>query len=122
MEFDQLREYREGDSLRKIDWKASQHLGKLISRDYQDERDQQAHDCRGPTSGPHDERLLVDGTRATARGRPDRHASTSRRVGSNFRFGVFHNYGTRRYGKTKQVTRMTEQARAGRNSFRAAGT
>jgi len=41
MEFDQLREYREGDSLRKIDWKASQHLGKLISRDYQDERDQQ---------------------------------------------------------------------------------
>ena len=41
MEFDQLREYREGDSLRKIDWKASQRTGKLISRDYQDERDQQ---------------------------------------------------------------------------------
>jgi uncharacterized protein (DUF58 family) len=41
MDFDQLREYREGDSLRKIDWKASQRLSKLISRDYQDERDQQ---------------------------------------------------------------------------------
>jgi uncharacterized protein (DUF58 family) len=41
MDFDQLREYREGDSQRKIDWKASQRLGKLISRDYQDERDQQ---------------------------------------------------------------------------------
>jgi uncharacterized protein (DUF58 family) len=41
MEFDQLREYREGDSLRKIDWKASQRQGKLISREYQDERDQQ---------------------------------------------------------------------------------
>jgi uncharacterized protein (DUF58 family) len=41
MDFDQLRAYREGDSLRKIDWKASQRLNKLISRDYQDERDQQ---------------------------------------------------------------------------------
>lgn len=41
MEFDQLREYREGDSLRKIDWKASQRMHKLISREYQDERDQQ---------------------------------------------------------------------------------
>lgn len=41
MDFDQLREYREGDSQRKIDWKASQRLNKLISREYQDERDQQ---------------------------------------------------------------------------------
>jgi uncharacterized protein (DUF58 family) len=41
MDFDQLRAYREGDSLRKIDWKATQRLNKLISRDYQDERDQQ---------------------------------------------------------------------------------
>jgi uncharacterized protein (DUF58 family) len=41
LDFDQLREYREGDSLRKIDWKASQRMGKLISREYQDERDQQ---------------------------------------------------------------------------------
>jgi uncharacterized protein (DUF58 family) len=41
LDFDQLREYREGDSLRKIDWKASQRMQKLISRDYQDERDQQ---------------------------------------------------------------------------------
>jgi uncharacterized protein (DUF58 family) len=41
MDFDQLREYREGDSQRKIDWKASQRMGKLISREYQDERDQQ---------------------------------------------------------------------------------
>jgi hypothetical protein len=30
--------------------------------------------------------------------------------------------GTRRYGKTKQGRRLTEQARAGQNSFRAAGT
>lgn len=41
LDFDQLREYREGDSQRKIDWKASQRLHKLISREYQDERDQQ---------------------------------------------------------------------------------
>ena len=40
MEFHQLREYREGDALRQIDWKASARVRKLISRDYQDERDQ----------------------------------------------------------------------------------
>jgi len=40
-EFQQLREYRTGDSMRQIDWKASQRARKLISRDYQDERNQQ---------------------------------------------------------------------------------
>jgi uncharacterized protein (DUF58 family) len=40
-EFQQLREYRVGDSMRQIDWKASQRARKLISRDYQDERNQQ---------------------------------------------------------------------------------
>lgn len=41
LEFHQLREYREGDMLRQIDWKASSRLRKLIAREYQDERDQQ---------------------------------------------------------------------------------
>jgi uncharacterized protein (DUF58 family) len=41
LEFNQLREYRDGDSLRQVDWKATSRLGKLISREYQDERDQQ---------------------------------------------------------------------------------
>lgn len=40
-DFHQLREYREGDSLRQVDWKATARLRKLISRDYQEERDQQ---------------------------------------------------------------------------------
>lgn len=40
LEFHQLREYRKGDMLRQIDWKASSRLKKLISREYQDERDQ----------------------------------------------------------------------------------
>ncbi|VAW80049.1 putative membrane protein [hydrothermal vent metagenome] len=39
-EFQQLREYRLGDSLKKIDWKATSRMNKLISREYQDERDQ----------------------------------------------------------------------------------
>nr|WP_242471062.1 DUF58 domain-containing protein [Thiocystis violacea] len=39
-EFHQLREYRLGDSLRQIDWKATSRVRKLISREYQDERDQ----------------------------------------------------------------------------------
>lgn len=41
LEFHQLREYREGDSLRQIDWKATSRLRKIIAREYQDERDQQ---------------------------------------------------------------------------------
>ena len=40
-EFHQLREYRIGDSLRQVDWKASQRTRKLVSRDYQHERNQQ---------------------------------------------------------------------------------
>lgn len=39
-ELHQLREYRDGDALRQIDWKATARVRKLISRDYQDERDQ----------------------------------------------------------------------------------
>lgn len=41
MEFHQLREYRQGDSLHQMDWKATARRRKLIARDYQDERDQQ---------------------------------------------------------------------------------
>ncbi len=40
-DFRQLREYRDGDSQRTIDWKASARARKLISREYQEERDQQ---------------------------------------------------------------------------------
>jgi len=40
-DFYQLREYRPGDSLRQIDWKATSRYRKLIAKDYQDERDQQ---------------------------------------------------------------------------------
>ena len=41
MDFHQLREFREGDSLKQIDWKASSRMRKMIAREYQDERDQQ---------------------------------------------------------------------------------
>jgi uncharacterized protein (DUF58 family) len=41
MDFHQLREYRIGDSLRRIDWKATSRMHRLISREYQDERDQE---------------------------------------------------------------------------------
>lgn len=39
-EFHQLREFRDGDSMRQVDWRATARHGKLISREYQDERDQ----------------------------------------------------------------------------------
>ncbi len=39
-EFHQLRAYQRGDPLRQIEWKASARLRRLISREYQEERDQ----------------------------------------------------------------------------------
>lgn len=41
LEFRQLREYVAGDMLRQVDWKATSRRQKLISREYQEERDQQ---------------------------------------------------------------------------------
>ncbi|MCW8156465.1 DUF58 domain-containing protein [Stutzerimonas stutzeri] len=41
LEFHQLREFREGDTLRQIDWKATARARTPIAREYQDERDQQ---------------------------------------------------------------------------------
>lgn len=40
MEFNQLREFREGDTLKQVDWKATARLGSPISREYQEEKDQ----------------------------------------------------------------------------------
>jgi uncharacterized protein (DUF58 family) len=40
-EFLQLREYRAGDSQRQIHWQASAKYRKLITKEYQDEKDQQ---------------------------------------------------------------------------------
>mgnify|MGYP005850063777 CR=1 FL=1 len=39
-DFDQLRDYREGDSLRRIDWHSTSRLRRLIAKDYREERDQ----------------------------------------------------------------------------------
>jgi len=40
LDFLELREYREGDSLRQIDWKSTSRMNKTISREYQVEQDQ----------------------------------------------------------------------------------
>lgn len=39
-EFNQLREFREGDTLKQIDWKATARVGEPITREYQEEKDQ----------------------------------------------------------------------------------
>jgi len=39
-EFHQLREYRQGDPQRAIDWKATARTARLIAREYEEERDQ----------------------------------------------------------------------------------
>jgi uncharacterized protein (DUF58 family) len=39
-EFHQLREYRQGDPQRALDWKATARTARLIAREYQEEKDQ----------------------------------------------------------------------------------
>jgi uncharacterized protein (DUF58 family) len=41
LEFHQLREFREGDTLRQMDWKATARKKMPVAREYQEERDQQ---------------------------------------------------------------------------------
>ena len=41
LEFHQLREFRQGDSLRQIHWQATAAQRRLISKEYEDERNQQ---------------------------------------------------------------------------------
>jgi len=58
-EFQELRDYRVGDSLRKVDWKATARAGRLMSRQYRDESHQQVVlmlDC-GRRMLAHDDRL-----------------------------------------------------------------
>jgi len=40
MEFESLRDYGEGDDYRKVDWKASARRGKLVVREYEQEKNQ----------------------------------------------------------------------------------
>jgi uncharacterized protein (DUF58 family) len=69
-DFRQLREYRVGDPVRHIDWRATQRLSKPIVREFQDERDQcvmflvdcgrrmRADDRRGAIGGTHFDQVL----------------------------------------------------------------
>jgi uncharacterized protein (DUF58 family) len=69
-DFKQLSEYRVGDSVRHIDWRATQRMGKPIVREFQDERDQcvmmlidcgrhmRADDRHGPKSSTHFDQVL----------------------------------------------------------------
>ena len=41
LDFHQLRDYQLGDTLRQVDWKATSRRRRIISREYQEERDQQ---------------------------------------------------------------------------------
>jgi uncharacterized protein (DUF58 family) len=63
LEFHQLREYRQGDAPRAVDWKATARAGKLISREYEDEKDQRVLlvvDC-GRRMAAKDEAAADDG-------------------------------------------------------------
>lgn len=62
-EFHQLRDYHEGDSLSQVDWKATSRQNRLITREYQEERDQTIliiPDCSLRTSVVDGELPLLD--------------------------------------------------------------
>jgi uncharacterized protein (DUF58 family) len=65
MEFQQLREYRQGDPQRAIDWKATARTARLISREYEEEKDQRlllAIDCGRRMASKDDELSHFDHT------------------------------------------------------------
>ncbi len=69
-DFKQLSEYRVGDPVHHIDWRATQRMGKPIVREFQDERDQcvmllidcgrrmRADDRQGPRGSSHFDHVL----------------------------------------------------------------
>jgi len=62
-DFHQLREFRPGDTLRQVEWKATSRLRKPISKEYQDERDQQILfllDCGRRMRHADDDRIHLD--------------------------------------------------------------
>ena len=72
-DFKQLAEYRQGDAIRDIDWKATYRQGRPIVRQYQDERDQSVIfllDCgrRMRADESADARPGLEGTPGASRG------------------------------------------------------
>jgi uncharacterized protein (DUF58 family) len=64
-EFHQLREYRQGDPLRAMDWKATARTARLIARQYEEERDQRVLlviDCSRRMAAKDDELSHFDHT------------------------------------------------------------
>ena len=62
-DFHQLREFREGDAMRQIDWNATSRYFKPVSREYQDEKDQDVMfllDCGRRLRGKEDELSIFD--------------------------------------------------------------
>lgn len=63
LEFHQLREFRDGDSLRQVDWKSVSRRRQLISREFREERNQRvvlAIDCGRRMHARDGDRSLLD--------------------------------------------------------------
>ena len=62
-DFDQLRDYQEGDDVRRIDWKSMARMQKLLIREYRDERSRTTHillDCSSSMDFGTQEKKLIN--------------------------------------------------------------
>jgi uncharacterized protein (DUF58 family) len=62
-DFDQLRDYQEGDDVRHIDWKSTARTQKLLVREYRDERSRTTHviiDCSSSMNFGSQEKKMLE--------------------------------------------------------------
>lgn len=61
-DFHQIRAYHEGDSIRHIDWRATSRLSRLMSKEYQDEQEQELLFLLDASQNMRHQRLLTEQT------------------------------------------------------------
>jgi uncharacterized protein (DUF58 family) len=84
-DFKQLAEYKPGDAIRSIDWKATQRHGRPVVREYQDERDQRVVfllDCGRRMRADESAGALAGRRAAPSPATPPRGAATAGSVGA----------------------------------------
>ena len=110
-DFDQLRDYQEGDDVRRIDWKSTARMQKLLVREYRDERSRTTHillDCSSSMNFGTQEQKLINVAQEVAAALLIMANGTDDAVGLHYiSAGVEKSFAPR--SGEKQMTRLLQQ-------------